>query len=131
MADFPTLRYKGRDIVLSVAFLLLLRALLTMATTWFIVGTASVQDVATHNDACSLIRGSALGTGVEAHGMGPLGGMPLVMVSRQTAIIFAFQVDTHRVHEWSIQARYAAPFHGLETQQAVSNPGGIQSCNLA
>ena len=52
MADFLMVRCKGKDIVVSVAMRLLLRALLTMATTWWSVGVASVQDAATYRDAC-------------------------------------------------------------------------------
>ena len=59
---------------------------------------------------------------MEAHNVGPLGGMPFILVPLKMAIFFAFQLHSNRVQEWSNQDAYAALPHGVETQQAISNP---------
>ena len=53
VADPMTVRYMGRDILVSVAMRLLLRALLSMASTWYSVGSATLNDVVIYREACT------------------------------------------------------------------------------
>ena len=68
---------------------------------------------------------------MEAHCLGPLGHMSFIPVPLKMAIFVTFQLHSNKVQEWSIQDGYAALLHGVETQQAICDPGGIQSCNIA